>query len=361
VCWNGILGGAQTFTVEIAGALRQRDVDARVVFVCESGPLADRANSLGVPWTTVGLARGRQVLVHPRRLAAAIRGHGANGAVMVSSGYLAAAARLGGYRAPLVAVEHGTFLQVDRLPTMSRALRRVDRRSGLWACSVEVAVSRFLLDELRRRRHAASLVCIPNGVDITRFSPLEHAPPAGQLTIGCAARLVPGKGVDDLIRAAATLRGAGARWRIAGDGPDRSALERLASDLGLGGVVEFVGRVDDMPSFWRTCSIAVVPSSEWIESFGLVAVEAMATGLPVVATRNGGLTEVVGDGGEAGVLVGRGAPAELAGAVEMLLDSEDLRSTYSVNGRQRVERLYSLDACADAYCRLIRSLVNGQA
>jgi glycosyltransferase involved in cell wall biosynthesis len=360
VCWNGILGGAQTLTVEIAGALRRRNVDAHVVFVCETDPLAGRADALGVPWVTVGLGRGRDVLHRPRRLAATIGEHGADAAVLVSSGYLAGAARVGGYSAPLVAIEHGTFLQVERLPSMRRALRRLDRRSGLWACSVEVAVSEFLLRELDRRPHAASLVCIPNGVDTSRFAPEVGAASSGRPTIGCAARLVPGKGVDDLLRAAALLRRTGVRWSIAGDGPDRVGLETLADSLSLGGAVEFLGRVDDMPSFWRSCSIGVVPSRDWIESFGLVAIEAMATGVPVVATHNGGLTEVVGENAQAGVLVEPGAPASLASAIERLLGDEDLRATYGRNGRKRVEQLYSLDACADSYARLIESVVEGR-
>jgi glycosyltransferase involved in cell wall biosynthesis len=360
VSWNGILGGAQTFSVEMAGALRARDIDAHVVFVCESAPLDRRAEEIGVPWATVGLGRGSDILRHPRRLAKTVAANGADGAVLVSSGYLAAALRAGGYRAPLVAVEHGTFLQVERLPVARRALRRLDRRSGLWACSVEVAVSEFLLGELRQRAHARSLVCIPNGVDLQRFAPLEGEREPDEPIIGCAARLVPGKGLDDLIRAVALLRETGTRLQIAGDGPDRQLLEELAQELGVGQAVEFLGRVDDMPAFWRSCMIAVVPSHELIESFGLVAIEAMASGVPVVATRNGGLVEVVGEDDESGILVQSGAPAELAAAISGLLDDEDLRASHGRNGRSRVERLHSLDACADSYAKLIASVVRAQ-
>jgi phosphatidyl-myo-inositol dimannoside synthase len=359
VCWNGLLGGAQTFSVEMAAALRKRDIDAHVVFVCESAPLDRRAEEIGVPWATVGLGRGSGVLRHPRRLAKTVAAHGAVGAVLVSSGYLAAALRAGGYRAPLVAVEHGTFLQVERLPAARRALRRLDRRSGLWACSVEVAVSEFLLGELRQRAHAPSLVCIANGVNLERFAPREGRPDLEEPIIGCAARLVPGKGLDDLIHAFAELRGTGARLQIAGDGPDRQLLEDLAGQLGVRQGVEFLGRVDDMPAFWRSCTIAVIPSHELIESFGLVAIEAMASGLPVVATRNGGLVEVIGGGDddEFGILVQPGARAELTAAISALLDDEDLRAEQGRNGRRRVERLYSLDACADSYASLIASVV----
>ena len=108
------------------------------------------------------------------------------------------------------------------------------------------------------------------------------------------------------------------------------------------------------------CSVAVVPSHEGIESFGLVAIEAMATGVPVVATRNGGLVEVVGEDGESGTLVQPGSPPELAAAISGLLRDEDLRNAQGRSGRRRVERLYSLDACADSYAKLIGSVLRAR-
>ncbi len=361
VCWSGQVGGAETFTVELAAALRARDLDARIVFVCGGGILASRADALGVPWVSLGLKRGRGVLRNSRTFAAMLREQGRDAAVLVSSGFLAATARVGGYSSPLVAVEHGAFLQTQRLALLSGAVRRLDRRSGLWACSVEVAVSEYLLQEMRKVRHAPLLVCIPNGVDVTRFSPSQEGFLSDRIVVGCAARLVAGKGVDDLLRAAAELRGTEARWLIAGDGPERPALEALAEELELSEAVDFCGRVDDMPEFWRGSSIAVVPSSDGPESFGIVAIEAMASGVPVVATRNGGLVEIIGDGDESGILVEPRRPSELARAIRSLMDSSELRSKIGANARRRVEQRYSLGTSANAYANLLKGLIEHSA
>jgi len=103
---------------------------------------------------------------------------------------------------------------------------------------------------------------------------------------------------------------------IAGDGPERGSLEALAKRLRIADRVAFVGLQTDMPCFWRQCDVAVVPShAPHVESFGLVAVEAMASGLPVVASRNGALPEIVVDS-RTGTIVPEADPMVLAAALD---------------------------------------------
>jgi glycosyltransferase involved in cell wall biosynthesis len=256
-----------------------------------------------------------------------------------------------------VAVEHGGLLQVAQLPPARRVIRRLDRASGIWACQVEVAVSDFMFQELRKRRHADQLICIRNGIDLARFSPdgsnsLEEHP----FTIGYAGRLIASKGVSDVIQAFATMTMPhDSRLVIAGDGPERQALEQLARTCGVAERTHFLGYVDDMPGFWRSCDIGVVPSAGWIESFCLSAVEAMACGRPVVASRTGALPETIKDG-VTGTLVDRGDKTALARAFERYKRGSALRKEHGANARRFCEERYDLAASVEAYLDLIASL-----
>ena len=358
LAWTGGLGGAEAFTAELALALRRAGADAAVTFVADPEPLGSRLESESVPVTSLGLRRGRDVLFHARSLMRALAAQG-DFAILVSSGYLAGALRLAGYRGRIVAVEHGTILQRRALPFRAAVVRAADRASGVWACDAEVAVSDFVLAHLRRRRHAPTLVRIYNGVDVTRFRPrsVEDRPPRGALVAGCTARLVRSKGVEDLIRACGPSGLAGSvHVRIAGDGPDRPRLERITRELALDSGVEFVGTVHDIPSFWHGCDIAVVPSREHIESFCLAAVEPMACALPVVATRNGALPEIVSEG-RTGTIVAPGDTAGLARAIATYRDDIALRDRHGRQARQDVERRFDLALTASSYLDLCRSLV----
>jgi glycosyltransferase involved in cell wall biosynthesis len=356
VVWSGRLGGSETFTVELAGALRREGVDARLVFVGSSDRLRHRVEELGVPAVEVGLPRGRHVLLHPRRLAQRVFDAGPDCALLPSSGYLAASLRAGGYARPLAAVEHGGVLQLPQLPSAHRWLRRLDRASGVWTCSVEIAVSDFVLQELKTRRHARRLVRIRNGIDLTRFSPSRNVAPDRPFTVGYAGRLIPSKGVADLIRAFASADlPANARLLIAGDGDQRPALQTLAQGAKVGARTQFLGRVDDMPGFWRRCDVGAVPSSQWIESFCLAGVEAMACGLPVVATRIGALPEIVKHG-QTGLLVEAGDVDEFAHSLAAYARESDVRAQHGLEARALCEREYDLAVAARSYAQLIHSL-----
>ncbi len=145
-----------------------------------------------------------------------------------------------------------------------------------------------------------------------------HAAPAGPLRLVFIGRLAPEKCVDDLLRAIAAVPGV--HLTIAGDGPRRASLEALARALAVEHRVEWCGYVPWGPALFeilRRCSALVLPSAT--EGLGLVAVEAMSQGLPVIATRVGGLPELVRDG-VTGLLVGVHRPDELAAAFRRLAD-----------------------------------------
>jgi glycosyltransferase involved in cell wall biosynthesis len=136
------------------------------------------------------------------------------------------------------------------------------------------------------------------GVDIDRFAPRPEPVGDGPFTVGYVGRLTVEKGVDTLIRAMAGLPGA--EMLVAGDGPERAALEALAGACGVR--ASFLGSVPfpDLPDFYRRLDALVIPSRPapgWLEQFCRVAVEGMASGVPVVASTSGALPEVVGDWG----------------------------------------------------------------
>jgi glycosyltransferase involved in cell wall biosynthesis len=209
---------------------------------------------------------------------------------------------------------------------------------------------------MRERPHAEALRQIYNGIDPDRFTPRDELsaddPEREDCVVAFAARLIPGKGADHLIEAFARVTSTGrARLVIAGDGPERTRLEALARTVGGERSVEFAGLVHDMPGFWCAADVVVIPSAEFIEACGMTTLEAMAAGKPVVATRNGGLPELVVDG-ETGKLV---APADidmLAAALDSYIDDRALRLAHGASGRVRVCERFHIATCAEAYLEL---------
>jgi len=192
---------------------------------------------------------------------------------------------------------------------------------------------------------------IPCGVDADRFRPepgREH--PRRILSIG---RLVPRKGVDDVIRALTELPGvqlmvAGGPGRagLAGD-PEYQRLSRLAAELGVAGQVDFIGQIshDELPSV--IASAALVVSAPWYEPFGIVPLEAMACAVPVVATAVGGMLDTV-EPGRTGELVPPRQPVALAAALRRLLEHPERRRELGRQARQRVLQRYTWSAVAAA-------------
>jgi glycosyltransferase involved in cell wall biosynthesis len=360
VLWNGDVGGAEVLTVSLARQMRALGADARVLLIGGSGALTTRLDDSEVPYRALGFTRGREVLRHPRRYAAAVAEAGADGALLIECGFMGGALKLGGYRGAIVGAEHGAILELPDYGRRRRMLWRLARISGAWADDAEVAVSRSILARVRDHPHAQRLRMIYNGIEVSRFGAVNgHSPLRARddFTVGFAGRLIPGKGCDHLIRAIARLAEAHpVKAAVAGEGPERTRLESLARDLGVEENVRFLGLTHDLPSFWADADVAVVPSAEFTEACPMAPLEAMAAGRPVVATRNGGLGELVIDG-ETGLLVAPGDADALASALARYAQDRRLAAVHGAAGASRVAEHHGIATCATAYLELFGELV----
>ncbi|HXU04662.1 MAG TPA: N-acetyl-alpha-D-glucosaminyl L-malate synthase BshA [Polyangia bacterium] len=198
---------------------------------------------------------------------------------------------------------------------------------------------------------AIAIDVIPNFVDVDRFTPAADAERAGRgggpPVIVHVSNFRPLKRLDDVVEVFAGVRAARpARLCLIGDGPERARIEAAIAARGLGADVELLGERADLPALLRGADVFLLPSE--IESFGLAALEALACGVPVVASSVGGLPEVVTDG-EVGFLRPVGDVAAMATAVARLLDDQPLRRRMGTAARRLVESRYALGPAVDRY------------
>jgi glycosyltransferase involved in cell wall biosynthesis len=180
--------------------------------------------------------------------------------------------------------------------------------------------------------------------------------PDGRLVVGWIGRMTAVKRADDVLRAFKLLRDGGvdACLCMVGDGPDRDRVEELASELGIVRDCLFPGYQEQVGPFFAAFDVFVLPSGN--EGTPVTAIEALASGCPVVATRVGGVPDVVRDG-EDGFLVEPGSIEELAARLADLGADPALRTRMGAAGRERVLHRYSVDRLIDDIDRLYRELL----
>ena len=239
-----------------------------------------------------------------------------------------------------------------RYPVPFRWLERWALRNaaGLSVCNAEAG--RICV----RKGFPGRASLIPLGVDVERFSPATKRLVAQPAVIGYAGRLAPHKGVDVLIDALTRIEDV--VLRVAGAGPAEAALRAQACALGVADRVDFVGGIpqEELPAFYQGLDVLAVPSLPtpgWREQFGRVAVEAMACGIPVVASDTGALPDVVGG---AGLLVPPGAPDLLAMSLVSATTPSPQRESLLEQGLARA-RACSWPEVAKAHRRLYESAV----
>ena len=348
-------GGAQTYVASLLPMLAQHfDV---AVAAHGSGPLRERVQASGVRF--IQLEHVRRPL-NPLRdlrglleLTALVRRERPH-IVHVNSAKAGALGRLAAWlaRVPIrVYTVHGwsftahggvssvVYRGAERLlrplTTTTICVAESERRAGLAAGTCDEATT----------------VVIHNGVELPRAVAVEsRSGPYRLVTVG---RLQAPKDPLTLVRALAELRRPGEAV-IAGDGPDRPAVEREVRRLGLESVVRLAGERDDVGELLAAADMFVLSSRS--EGLPLSILEAMAAGLPIVASSVGGVPELVVDG-ETGLLVPPGDPHALAAAIERLLDDPALRRQLGTAGRTRVSEHFDLASARRAHLDLYRTLL----
>ena len=246
------------------------------------------------------------------------------------------------------------------------ALKRKTARAIFGGAAVLIAISSWtrdlalaVLGELGLDGHGGRLRVVHLGTDPDRFRPgvdvmelrerfeLEDSGVRWLLTV---ARLEPHKGVDLVLRALPEIiaRAPDVRYAVAGKGPERERLKKLAHKIGVADRVHFLGEVseNDLPALYNLASVYVGASRRaerlGVEGFGISLVEASACGLPVVAGESGGIPDAVRNG-ETGFLIPPEDPAAIAEVVTRLLGDTELAGRVGRAGRRAVETYYNWD------------------
>ncbi len=246
----------------------------------------------------------------------------------------------------------------ERVEIERRIVRSVDRIVA--TCTDEV------FELMRLGATGDRVTVIPCGADLRRFTPDGPSEPrrAGLRRLVCVSRLVQRKGVGNVVSALArvpdtelVVAGGPERAELEGD-PEARRLLRLAQEAGVDDRLDLRGRVDRdaLPALLRSADTVVcVP---WYEPFGIVPVEAMACGVPVVASAVGGMIDTVVDG-VTGVHVAPRDPDRLADALNALLADPERRASYGRAGAARARRGYDWERIASATLDVYRGVVDG--
>ena len=262
--------------------------------------------------------------------------------------WLALGARLAGVSRIAVAVQ-------NTAPS-DPAGRRVWQRLLLWFQRlgvVAVPCTQAIADSLHPLPPALRLgPVIANGCDVAAIADRAEAArrrrPAGDARrVLMVARLDPIKDQATLLRAFAAARAIGWQLQLVGEGPDRPRLEALASELGLDPAQVFLGRRSDIPELLGQSDLFAFSTTP-AEGFGIVLIEAMAAGVPIVATDVGACREVLEDG-RCGLLVEPNSPQALAEGIRKVLADPDTTWQRAAAARERAQRDFSVAAMAQAY------------
>jgi phosphatidylinositol alpha-1,6-mannosyltransferase len=267
-----------------------------------------------------------------------------------------------GWPRRIVCAAHGRellFNPATRYPGLGAAYDRL-RQTLLHQVDAFLPVSHYTAGLLHERGVPPSRThVVPNGTDPTRFRPhdgtqlRQHLDLTARPLLLTVGRLVRRKGIDTVLRALPTIIQTcpDVAYVIAGTGPDRPRLERLAACLGVRDRLCFVGDIghNRLPLYYSAADLFVMPARQDppdVEGFGLVFLEANACGTPVIGARTGGIPEAIREG-ETGLLVPPNAPDALAATATHVLTNPEVAEGLGQQGRHRVVHEANWDVIAD--------------
>ena len=238
-------------------------------------------------------------------------------------------------------------------------------------CDLTTFVNPFVSQFLTVSEHVLSAACktrkivrerslvLYNGIDTSRFAPQTQKANDDRVTIGCVGRLSKEKRHDILLEALSQIQTSlRPSLVLVGDGPTRQNLESQIQDSDLANHVRLLGTCHDVPSLLKDFDIFVLASDT--EGLPVALLEAMATGLPVIATRVGGVPELIADGVN-GILVPPGGPQELAEAIDQLVRNPELRHRLGAAGRERAVKQFNIQATVGKHEELYKTLAGVKA
>jgi glycosyltransferase involved in cell wall biosynthesis len=356
------VSGAERSLLDLHGAL-PGDVDP--VLACPPGPLADRAAALGVPWRRIP-ATDASFRLHPRHTTRALLELSAQAAAVRSVARATraqlvhanttraaisavAARRIGG---PPVVAHIRDWVPPGRAATMTLGF-------VAGGAALTLANSRFAAGQLA----GGTVRVVHNPVDDRAFAPGLVDRVQARRRLGLAdqdevlaviAQLTPWKGQAEAVEMARLLRDTrpnlrlllvgSAKFTAPGTRYDNAAyareIERRIGEAGLDSHVRLLGEREDVPAIMAALDLLLVPS--WREAFGRVAAEAMAVGVPVLATDVGGPAEIVRNGVD-GLLLAPREPERWAAAAAALLDDDERRGAMGRAGAARAREAFGVD------------------
>jgi N-acetyl-alpha-D-glucosaminyl L-malate synthase BshA len=261
---------------------------------------------------------------------------------------------------PFVTTLHGTDITL----VGSRKSFLPITRFSIGQSDAVTAISAYLARETCRTFGNCAVEVIPNFINAEDYKRQENAAlrkslaPNGEKILMHVSNFRPVKRIGDCIHTLARIRAQAshlpARLVLCGDGPERNGAEALAREYGLADDVLFVGQVPDIANYLSVADLLLVPSET--ESFGLAALEAMACEVPVIATRVGGLPEVIRDG-ETGFLVELGDLKQMAQRAIEILSDEKLQREMGRRGRQWAIDQFNTERVIPQYERLYQRVI----
>jgi glycosyltransferase involved in cell wall biosynthesis len=240
-------------------------------------------------------------------------------------------------------------------------LQRIARRAALHRVDAVISGNRAGAELMRRWGFRGRVEVLPQvGVNPERYPERPHGAEGTPLRIGFVGRMVPEKGGELLLRAAAQLAARGLDFRLmfCGSGPCEAQWRSLGDSLGIGSRIDWHGSVPhaEVPRFMAQMDMLVLPSQAtptWSEQFGLVLPQAMLVGMPVIGSDCGAIPEVIG---LPDAIFPEGNGDALTAILDRLLRSADLRSEWRMRGRQRALAEYSAGHIAAETIRIWESL-----